>query len=84
MSISWDQRVRETDSWITPRRVVWVLGGVVLVVAVLLAWRLTQTFAAKRAITNKGGIAVVTVTEAGRSAVPTTVSIIGTIGSNRA
>ena len=81
MSISWDQRVRETDSWVTPRRVVWVLGGVVLVIAVLLAVRLTQTFAAKRAITNKGGIAVVTVTEAGRSAVPTTVSIIGTIGA---
>src|SRR5271168_3412159 len=81
MSISWDQRVRETDSWVTPRRVVWVLGGVVLVVAVLLALRLTQTVAAKRAITNKGGIAVVTVTEAGRSAVPTTVSIIGTIGA---
>jgi RND family efflux transporter MFP subunit len=65
----------------TPRRVLWMLGGVVLVVAVLLALRLTQTFAAKRAISNKGGIAVVTVTEAGRSAVPTTVSIIGTIGA---
>src|SRR3984957_15071250 len=81
MSISWDQRVRETDSWVTPRRVVWLLGGVVLVVVALLALRLTQMFAAKRAITNKGGIAVVTVTEAGRSAVPTTVSIIGTIGA---
>jgi HlyD family secretion protein len=81
MSISWDQRVRETDSWVTPRRVVWVLGGLVLVVAVLLGLRLAQTLAAKRAITNKGGIAVVTVTEAGRSAVPTTVNIIGTIGA---
>ena len=81
MSISWDQRVRETDSWVTPRRVVWLLGGVVLAVAVLLALRLAQTFAAKRAITNKGGIAAVTVTEVGRSAVPITVSIIGTIGA---
>jgi HlyD family secretion protein len=80
MSISWDHRVRESDSWVTPRRVVWVLGGVVLVVAVLLALRLTQTFAPKRAIA-KSGMAVVTVTEAGRSAVPTTVSIIGTIGA---
>src|ERR1700733_6043125 len=81
MSISWDQGVRETDSPVTPRRVVWVLGSVALAVAVLLALRLSQTFAAKRATTNKSGIAVVTVTEAGRSAVPTTVSIIGTIGA---
>ncbi|MGA2342783.1 MAG: efflux RND transporter periplasmic adaptor subunit [Steroidobacteraceae bacterium] len=81
MSISWDQRVRETDSWVTPRRIVWVLGGAVLAIAVLLGVRLTQSFAAKRAITNKSGIPAVTVTEAGRSAVPTTVSIIGTIGA---
>jgi HlyD family secretion protein len=81
MSISWDQGVRETDSLVTPRRVAWVLGSVALAVAVLLGLRLSQTFAAKRAITNKSGIAAVTVTEAGRSAVPTTVSIIGTIGA---
>jgi RND family efflux transporter MFP subunit len=60
---------------------VWVLGGAVLAIAVLLGVRLTQSFAAKRAITNKSGIPAVTVTEAGRSAVPTTVSIIGTIGA---
>ncbi len=81
MSISWDQRVRETDSWVTPRRIAWVLGSAVLAIAVLLGVRLTQSFAAKRAITNKSGIPTVTVTEAGRSAVPTTVSIIGTIGA---
>jgi len=81
MSISWDQRVRETDSWVTPRRIVWVLGSAVLAIAILLGVRLTQSFAAKRAITNKSAIPAVTVTEAGRSAVPTTVSIIGTIGA---
>ena len=81
MSISWDQRVRETDSWVTPRRIVWALGGAVLAIAILLGLRLTQSFAAKRAMTNKSAIPVVTVTEAGRSAVPTTVSIIGTIGA---
>ena len=63
----------------TARRVVWVLGGIVVVIVVLLAVRLTQALAAKRAITNKGGIPAVSVTEAGRSEVPTTVSIIGTI-----
>jgi HlyD family secretion protein len=81
MSISWDQGVHETHSSVTPRRVAWVLGSVLLAIAVLLCLRLTQTFAAKRAITNKGAIAVVTVTEAGHSGVPTTVSIIGTIGA---
>jgi HlyD family secretion protein len=81
MSISWDPRVRETDSWVTPRRIAWLLGSAVLAIAVLLGVRLTQNFAAKRAITNKSGIAAVTVTAAGRSAVPTTVSIIGTIGA---
>jgi HlyD family secretion protein len=81
MSISWDQRVRETNTWVTPRRVAWAVGALVLAVAVLLALRLSQTFAAKRAISNKGGIAAVTVTEAGRSAAPMTVSIIGTIGA---
>jgi HlyD family secretion protein len=81
MSISWDERVRTTDSWLTPRRAVWVFCAVVAVVAIGLAARLTQTFAAKRAVTNKSGIPTVTITEAGRSAVPTTVSIIGTVGA---
>ena len=79
MSISWDQRVRAADSWVTPRRVVWLLGCAVLAIAVLLGARFTQNLAAKRAIINKSEIPAVTVTEAGRSSVPTTVSIIGTI-----
>jgi HlyD family secretion protein len=76
-----DERLGRADSWLTPRRVVWALAGTVAVIAILLAMRLTQTVAAKRAITNKGAIPSVTVTEAGRSALPTTVSIIGTIGA---
>lgn len=81
MSISWDDRIRDTESWVTPRRVAWIMTSVGVIVAILLAVRLTQSFAAKRAVTNKSGIPTVTVTEAGRSVLPTTVSIIGTIGA---
>ncbi|HTV96472.1 MAG TPA: efflux RND transporter periplasmic adaptor subunit [Steroidobacteraceae bacterium] len=66
--------------WLTPRRVVFILAGAALVVAVLLAVRLTQSFAAKKTISNRVTPAV-TVTEAGRSAAPTTVSITGTIAA---
>ncbi len=81
MSLSVERRLGRGESWLTPRRVVWASVAVVSVVAVLLALRLTQSFAAKRSITNKGNMASVTVTEAGRSSLPTTISIIGTIGA---
>ncbi len=81
MSISWDDRIRDTESWVTPRRVAWMMTSIGVIVAILLVVRLTQSFAAKRAVTNKSGIPTVTVTEAGRSVLPTTVSIIGTIGA---
>lgn len=81
MSVSADRGVGEPDSWLTPKRAVWILGGLVMAVAVLLSVRLTQTFAARRTVTNKGSIPTVTVTEAGRSTRPTTVAIIGTIAA---
>jgi HlyD family secretion protein len=81
VSISWDDRIRDTESWVTPRRVGWTLAAAAAIVAILLAVRLTHSIAAKRAVTNKSGIPTVTVTQAGRSALPTTVSIIGTIGA---
>jgi HlyD family secretion protein len=68
-------------AWITPRRALWMGLVLVLAVAVLLGVRLSQTFAAKKAVTNKIGIPAITVTEAGRSSAPTTVSIIGTIAA---
>jgi RND family efflux transporter MFP subunit len=81
MSVFADERLGRDDSWLTPRRLIWALVGIAGVVAVLLAFRITQTVESKRAVTNKGAIPSVTVTEAGRSALPTTVSIIGTIGA---
>jgi len=81
MSISWDQRVADTGGWVTPRRIAWLLGAAALAVVAVLGLRLAHTFAAKHAVSNNTGIPAVTVTAAGRSAVPTTVSIIGTIGA---
>jgi HlyD family secretion protein len=69
------------SSWITPRSVIWAALILVLAVATLLGVRLSHTFAAKKAVTNKMGTPAVSVTEAGRSSAPTTVSIIGTIGA---
>ncbi len=68
-------------TWLTARRAVWLLAIVAAVVVALLAVRLTQSFIARKAVSNKIGIPVVSVTEVGRSTVPTTVSIIGTIAA---
>jgi HlyD family secretion protein len=81
MNDSAGERLGRDGSWLTPRRAVWAFVGVGAVIAILLAVRVSQSFAAKRAVTNKGDIPSVTVTEAGVSALPTTVDIIGTIGA---
>ncbi len=80
MSMALDEGAPATP-WLTARRAIWLLAIAVIVVAALLTVRLVRTFEAKNAVTNKIGIPVVSVTEVGRSAVPTTVSIIGTIGA---
>src|SRR5580704_15481462 len=93
MSISWDERGETPMSsgtpvssgavrgaWLTPRRVMLIFAAAVALVAIAIAARLTQTLATKKTVTNRVTPAV-TVTEAGRSAAPTTVSITGTIGA---
>jgi RND family efflux transporter MFP subunit len=88
MSISWDERGETVVSagaparapWLTPRRVMLIFATAVVLVAVAIAVRLTNTLAAKKAVINRDAPAV-TVTEAARSAAPTTVSITGTIGA---
>jgi RND family efflux transporter MFP subunit len=81
MSVSADERLGRVDSWLTPRRIVWAVVGVAALIVILLAVRLTQSVAANRSVTNKGSIPSVTVTEAGLSSQPSTVSIIGTISA---
>jgi RND family efflux transporter MFP subunit len=56
----------------------WIFAAAVALVAVAIAARLTQTLAAKKTVLDRV-MPAVTVTEAGRSAAPTTVSITGTI-----
>lgn len=81
MSLSVDGRLGRADSWLTSRRIGWALTGVAALIAVLLAVRVMQHLAADRSVTNKGAIPSVTVTAAGLSTQPTTVSIIGTISA---
>ena len=64
------------------RRVIaWTVGGLLIaIVAALIAWRVTHALTAKPEAAVSA-IPTVSVTEVGVSAVPTTVSIIGTIGA---
>ncbi len=65
------------------RRNLWAaiaIGTVIVAVVALLAMRLTQALGVKN-VANKVPIPTVSVTEAGVSTVPTTVSIIGTIAA---
>jgi HlyD family secretion protein len=88
VSISWDERgeppvsavVAVRTPWLTPRRVMLIFAAAVALVAIAIAARLTHTLAAKKTVSSRDTPAV-TVTEAGRSAAPTTVSITGTIGA---
>jgi RND family efflux transporter MFP subunit len=88
MSISWDERGETAVSagaparaaWLTPRRVMLIFAAAIALVAVAIAVRLTHTLGTKKAVANRIAPAV-TVTEAGRSVAPTTVSITGTIGA---
>jgi HlyD family secretion protein len=63
------------------RAIAWSVGGLLIaIVAALIAWRVTHALTAKpEAVAS--AIPTVSVTEVGVSAVPTTVSIIGTIGA---
>ena len=63
------------------RAIAWSVGGLlVAIVAGLIAWRVTHALAAKPAAVMSA-IPTVSVTEVGVSAVPSTVSIIGTIAA---
>jgi HlyD family secretion protein len=68
-------------SWLTGRRALWLLAAIGIAFAALVAVRVTQALAAKKAITNKVAIPTVSVTEVGLSTVPTTIEIIGTISA---
>jgi len=66
-------------SWLTPRRMTWMLMAIAVVIIAVLALRLTQALAIKKAVSNKTAVPAVSVTEVSVSTVPTTIEIIGTI-----
>jgi HlyD family secretion protein len=68
-------------SWFSARRAIWLGAIVAAILVTALAARLIHTLAAKHTVSNKLGIPAVSVTEVGRSHLPTTVSIIGTIAA---
>jgi RND family efflux transporter MFP subunit len=67
-------------SWLTARRMTWLLTAIAVAILALLALRLTQALAFKKAV-NKTAIPTVSVMEAAVSTVPTTINIIGTIAA---
>ena len=60
---------------------VWLVALAVIVMAGLIAWRLKTVLVVKPDLTSHRAIPTVSVTEVGVSSMPTTVSIIGTIGA---
>jgi HlyD family secretion protein len=70
----------EEGFWKRGRKGVWLFATVAVVLAALLALRLTQALTVKSQ-TNEKSVPTVSVTSVGVSTVPTTVSIIGTIAA---
>jgi HlyD family secretion protein len=68
-------------SWITGKAGVWLFALLALVVVGFLAVRLTKILTVKPDDVSSRPVPTVSVTEVGISTVPTTVSIIGTIGA---
>jgi HlyD family secretion protein len=83
MSVVSNEFLRMSDAATNARRGFWIRFGLIAAAALfvaLLAWRLTQALTVKH-VPNKDSIPTVSVTEVALSAVPTTVSIIGTIAA---
>jgi HlyD family secretion protein len=82
MNVSFDEIPQVVESRSDRRRWLWfrafMIGALVVFVAVL-AWRLTHALGVKQVVKN--AVPTVSVTQAGVSTVPTTVSIIGTIAA---
>lgn len=82
MNISLNSATPAAGSWLTRRRGIWILVIGAVGVAALLALRLTQALTVNKDLgANKTPAPAVTVTQVGVSAMPTTVSIVGTIAA---
>ncbi len=81
MELSSPSQSNPIAAWLVSRRAWWLFGAIAIAIAGLLVFRLTALSAAKNALADKSNTPTVTVTEVSLSSVPTTVSIIGTIGA---
>jgi HlyD family secretion protein len=82
MSVYFDEVPQVAESWTDRRRWLWFRAFAIFALVVLLAvlaWRLTHALAVKPIVKN--AVPTVSVTQAGVSTMPTTVSIIGTIAA---
>ncbi len=69
----------ETAALSKNRVIVWAIAGAAIVIVAVLAWRITHALAKPEVVLP--AVPTVSVTEVGVSAVPATVSIIGTIAA---
>ena len=81
MNITPSEHRQTMGSWITGRAGVWLFAILALVVVAFLALRLTKILTVKPDDISSRPVPTVSVSEVGISTVPTTVSIIGTIGA---
>jgi HlyD family secretion protein len=68
-------------SWLTPRRGMWLLVVCAVVIAAVLALRLTEALAIKDTNAKRHELPTVTVTRVAVSTTPTIISIVGTIAA---
>jgi HlyD family secretion protein len=80
MNITSSEHRQSMGSWITGRAGVWVFALAAIALVAFLAVRLTKVLTVKPDLSGRP-VPTVSVTEVGISKVPTTVSIIGTIGA---
>jgi HlyD family secretion protein len=69
------------SAWLVSRQGLWAFGALLAAIAVMVCIRLIGLSNAKNLLADKNNVPTVTVTSIAKSAVPTTVSIIGTIGA---
>lgn len=81
MNMTPSEHRQTMGSWITGKAGVWLFALLALVVVGFLAVRLTKILTVKPDDVSSRPVPTVSVTEVGISTVPTTVSIIGTIGA---